>query len=76
MDDNSTYFPFNELLFRYEHIQMKITSRKYGERKMGEYMFIWKQNTKEIWIQGHINSINIWHGKIPHNLRITIIPSL
>ena len=35
MDENSTYFPFNELLSRYKPIQMKITSRNYGVKEDG-----------------------------------------
>ena len=45
-------------------------------RKFDEYMFIWKQKTKLILIQGQITPKVFGIDKISHNFGITIIISI
>ena len=65
MDENSTYFPFNELLCRYKPIQMKITSRTCGVKENGGLHIYLETKDKGSMDSGANNSINIWHRKNP-----------
>ena len=63
MDKTSTYFPFNELLCRYEPIHMKITSRNYGVKENGLIHAYLEIKDKGNMDSKANNCIIIWHRK-------------